>query len=334
MPTPSTPIRRWAITGATGLLGNNVLRALVAQGASVRVLARGKDRKELAGVDAEVIVGDLDDPAALQRCFAGAEVVIHAAALVWIGYGRRAEMERVNVEGTRAVCAAVPAGARLLHVSSVDGLGLRSRAQPADEDCAPADHEGGVPYVDTKRAADRVVRASGVDHVIVHPTFMIGPWDWRPSSGRMVLAVQRGDARIAPAGGNNFVHVRDVVHGTLAAASGASGRAWILGNENLDYFEAWTRFAAALGAPKPLLRLPAWAVSAAAGAMRLAERMGLPEGEEINSAATKMSTLPHYFDPSRARRELGMPATPIEEAVRDAWAWFSAPRPEGQLVEQ
>jgi dihydroflavonol-4-reductase len=288
----------------------------------VRVLARGAGRKELAGVDAEVVVGDLDDPDPLRRCFAGAEVVVHAAAQVWIGYGRRAELERVNVEGTRAVCAAVPAGARLVQVSSVDGLGMRTREQPADEGCAPQAHEGGVPYVDTKRAADRVVRESGVEHVIVHPTFMIGPWDWRPSSGRMVLAVQRGDAKVAPAGGNNFVHVRDVVAGTIAAAAGPSGRAWILGNENLDYFEAWTRFAAALGVAGPKLRLPGGLVRGAAGLLRLGERLGLPEGEEVNAAATWMSTLPHYFDPSRARAELGLPATPIEEAVREAAAWF------------
>lgn len=312
---------RWAVTGATGLLGNNLVRTLVARGDRVRVLARGTGRKELAGVDVEVIPGDLDDPDALRRTFAGAEVVVHAAANVWVGDTGRAEMERVNVDGTRAVCAAVPAGARLVHVSSVDGLGMRSRAHPADEDVAPADHEGGVPYVDTKRSADRVVRTSGVEHVIVHPTFMIGPWDWKPSSGRMVLAVAAGQAKLAPTGGNNFVHVGDVVDGVVAASTARSGGAWILGNENLSYREAWSRMAAVLGVGAPWAELPAPLTRLAASALGAAQRFGLREGE-VNRATTAMSLLPHYFDPSRARRELGLRATPLEEAVREAWAFF------------
>jgi dihydroflavonol-4-reductase len=309
--------RTWAITGATGLLGNNLARTLAARGDHVRVLARGGSRKELDGLDAERVDGDLDDADALRRCFAGADVVVHAAAMVWIGYGRREAMERVNVGGTRAVCAALAPGQRLVHVSSVDALGMRTREAPADEACAPAPHEEGVPYVDTKRAADRVVRESGVDHVIVHPCYMLGPWDWKPSSGKMVLEVAKGKAVLAPAGGNNFVHVADVVAGLLAAADGPRGRAWILGNENLSYREAWGVFARATGGRAPVGEVPRWLGMAAAAALT-----PFPEGEEINPASVRMGFLPHFFDPSRARRELGMPATPVEQAARDAWAWF------------
>jgi dihydroflavonol-4-reductase len=320
---------RWAVTGATGLLGNNLVRALVARGDEVRVLARGRtesearDRKELAGLDVTVVPGDLDDAEALRRCFAGAEIVVHAAASVWIGWTGRDDAMRVNVDGTRAVCAAVPAAARLVHVSTVDALGLGTWAAPATEDSAPRDGEGGVPYVDSKRAADRVVRASGTDHVFVFPTYMLGPWDWKPSSGRMVLAVARGIARLAPAGGNNFVHVRDVVEGTIAAARGPSGRGWILGNENLRYVDAWRRIARVVDAPAPIGELPAWAGRAAAVALDAGAALGLREGE-INGASTRMGFLPHWFDPSRARAELAMPQTSLEDAVSDAWAWFRA----------
>lgn len=314
--------RRWAVTGATGLLGNNLVRALLERGAEVTALARGgAGRRELQGLDLRVVDGDLDDVRALAAAFEGADVVVHAAANVWIGYGGRAEMERVNVGGTRAVCAALPAGARLVHVSSVDGLGLGTWDRPAGEDVAPRAEEGGVPYVDTKRAADRVVRESGVDHVVVHPTYMLGPWDWKPSSGRMLLEVAKGLARIAPGGGNNFVHVRDVCEGVLAAAEGPSGRAWILGNENLAYRDAWARMAQVVGASGPVGTLPRWVGAAAAGALDLARGVGLPEGD-VNAASVRMSFLPHVFDPSRARAELGLPATPFEEAVRDAWEWF------------
>lgn len=322
--------RRWAVTGATGLVGNNLVRLLRDRGAEVTVLARGSkgrpaaERRELAGLDLRVVEGDLLEEDALRRALDGADVVVHAAASVWVGVTGREEAERVNVGGTEAVCRALPSGARLLHVSSVDALGLGTRAAPANEDTAPRPEEGGVAYVDTKRAADRVVRAAGVDHVIVHPTFMIGPWDWRPSSSQMVLEVASGKARLAPCGGNNFVHVRDVCEGIVAAALGApAGSAWVLGNENLDYFEAWTRIAKVVGAPAPLGRLPRWVGGLAAGALHLPLWLGMAEGA-INPVTTRFGFVDHYFDPSRARASLGLAATLLEEAVAEAWAWFQA----------
>lgn len=302
-------------------MGNNLVRMLLDLGAEVTVLVRGRDRREIAGLDLRVVSGDLDDGAALRDTFAGADVVVHAAASVWVGVTGGEEAERVNVGGTRAVLAALPSSARLLHISSVDGLGLGTRERPADETVAPRPEEGGVPYVDTKRAADAVVRASGRDHVILHPTYMIGPWDWRPSSSRMVLEVASGKARLAPSGGNNFVHVRDVCEGILAAAGAPSGSAWILGNENLTYFDAWTRMARVVGVAPPLGTLPAWMGAIAAGASRIPLALGFREGV-INPATIRMSFLPHYFDPSKARRELALPATPLETAIAEAWDWF------------
>jgi dihydroflavonol-4-reductase len=322
---------RYAVTGSTGLLGNNLVRTLRDQGHTVRVLVRAasaaeaRARREVADLaaDVEILAGDLDDGDRLRALTRGADIVVHAAADVWIGHTRRAAMERVNVEGTRAVCGATPASARLVHVSTVDAIGLGTAAAPATEDTPPRPEEGGVPYVDTKRAADAVVRASGVDHVIVHPTLMFGPWDWRPSSGRMLLAVARGQARLAPDGGNNFVHVADVVAGTIAAARGPSGRAWILGNENLTYRDAWSRMATIAGAPPPLATIPRALGRVAASALDGLRHVGLPEGE-VNGAAVRMGFLPHYFDPARARAELDLPATPVERAFRDAWDWFRA----------
>lgn len=213
------PFRRWAVTGGTGLVGNNLVRTLVAGGAEVAVLARRPPRPEFAGLPVREVPGDLDDVDALRACFADADVVVHAAAKVDIGRADPGAYERVNVAGTRNVLAALPPAARLLHVSTVDALGMRTRAAPADEDTPPAAHEGGIPYVDTKRAADELVRASAADWRIVYPTFMLGPWDWRPSSGQMLLEIAAGRGTFAPPGGNNFVDVRDVVAAMVRAAA-------------------------------------------------------------------------------------------------------------------
>lgn len=319
--TPPIPFQRWAITGGTGLVGNNLVRLLVDRGAHVTVLSRRAPRKEFAGLAVTEIEGDLDDTVALQRCFAGADVVVHSAAMVDIRQTGKADFERINVQGTRNVLAALPKGARLLHVSSVDALGMRSRENPADEDCAPAAHEGGVPYVDTKRAADALVQQSAVDWRIVYPTYMLGPWDWRPSSGQMVLEIATGKGAFAPSGGNNFVDVRDVVEAMVVAAALPSGGRWILGNANLSYREAWTIMAAVTGARPPMGELPHWLGSLASGALSAVEAIGLPEGV-INASSVRMSFAPHYFTSERARRDLDMRSTPLKETVEAAWKWF------------
>lgn len=338
----------WAVTGATGLVGNNLVRRLCADGARPRALVRSRggapgSRRELAGVDVQVVDGDLA-AGPLAELVRDTDVVVHAAANVWVGTTGGEEMERVNVGGTRLVCEAMlaevarraevagragatPAPLRLVQVSSVDALGLGTREAPANEDTAPREAEANVAYVATKRAADRVVREAitrGLDAVFVYPTYMIGPWDWRPSSGKMVLEIARGKGLFAPAGGNNFVDVRDVVEGLLRVARDApSGSAWVLGNENLSYREAWTRMARVVGARAPLGELPRWIGLTAAAFLELPLALGLREGE-INPATTRMSFLPHYFDPTRARTTFALPSTPLETAVADAWAWFQA----------
>ena len=101
MPPTSTlipPFRRWAVTGGTGLVGNNVVRALVAAGAEVRVLSRRPPRREFAGLPVEEVPGDLDDIAALSRLFAGVDVVVHAAAMVEVRLGGRAEMSEFLIQ--------------------------------------------------------------------------------------------------------------------------------------------------------------------------------------------------------------------------------------------
>ena len=316
------------VTGATGLVGANVARALLAANHTVRVGVRPtSNRRGVEDLEVEEVLLALEDEASDRAAMEDCEVVIHAAAAVWIGRTGRETLERVNVEGTRTICrAAADAGVRrLVHVSSVDALGLRTLEEPADEACAPNMAWLDCAYVDTKLAAERVVLqwcSEGLDAVIVNPGYMIGPWDVRPSSGQMVLEVARGLARLAPAGGNCFVDVRDVADGVLRALDkGVTGRRYILGGENLTYLEAWGLIARVVGvsgpigvAPRPLL----WTVGQA-GAL-----VGRVTGVEpaVNPISVVMGGLPHYFDSTRAKQELGYQNHELTRAVHDAWTWF------------
>jgi len=332
------------VTGATGLVGNNVVRLLLNRGRRVRVLVRpdgSSAGRPLAGLQVDTAPAGLLDEPGMRRAVEGAACVVHSAAMVHVGWRNLDEMRRVNVDGTRIVAqAARRAGARLIHVSSVDALGLRPDGVPADEETTP----GGMlecPYVVTKREAERAVLEEvdrGLDAVIVNPVYMIGPWDWKPSSGRMLLEVGAGRGTFAPPGSNDFVDVRDVAQGIFAAMTGGrTGRRYILGGQPLSYLDAWRIFARISGRMQPLGVAPTALVHVAGWCGDVASlflRQELP----VNSAATGMSMLPHNFSCSRAEAELGYTRRPFEAAAQDAWDWFvehgyaRAPKPRAVLA--
>jgi dihydroflavonol-4-reductase len=177
----------------------------------------------------------------------------------------------------------------------------------------------------TKRGAEQVlleIVAEGLDAVIVNPVYMFGPWDWKPSSGRMILEVARGWALLAPPGGNDFADVRDVAAGILAAARrGRRGRRYILGGEPLSYLDAWRMIAQHVGVrgPRRKMRRPVMFVAGRAGDL-WAKIRGV-EGD-VNSAAVAMSRLEHHYSHARATAELDYRPRPAREAIEGAWRWF------------
>src|SRR5262245_18586397 len=242
---------KYLVTGATGLLGNNIVRQLVAAGESVRVLARAtSDPRPLDGLAVERVAGDVRDPAATALACRDVDVIVHSAGHVHLGWKQLDQHRAINVEGARNVAAAArAANVRLIHVSAINALGLGCLDEPANEESAlPGIVE--CPYVVTKREAERVVMAEvdrGLDAVIVNPGCMFGPWDWKPSSGKMLLAVTKF-APIYPLGAVSFCDARDVAAGVVAAAiRGTRGRQYILGGHNLSYLDAWRQMARLVG---------------------------------------------------------------------------------------
>jgi dihydroflavonol-4-reductase len=315
------------VTGATGLLGNNVVRLLLERGQRVRVLIRKQsDPRPLEGLAVEVAHGDIRDKEAVRSAVTGAKAIVHAAG--WLGLTwQRLELARaINVGGACHVAdAALESGARMIHVSTVDAMAPGSENQPADEETP-----GSKPpcsYVVSKREAEQEIQcrvSRGLDAVIVNPGFLIGPWDWKPSSGQMVLEIARRFAPVAPRGGLSICDPRDVAAGILAAIErGRPGRRYLMTGENMTYFEAWRRFAALNGRRGPLKRMsrPAAWLGGAVG--DLWERFSQRE-TMVNSAAIRISNLFHYYSCQRAIDELGYQFRPADESIRDAWNWFVA----------
>jgi nucleoside-diphosphate-sugar epimerase len=318
------------VTGATGHIGNNLVRALLARNERVRVLVRADSSpKPLAGLEVERSVGDLRDEASLERAVAGAERVYHVAAMISIRGGDRDALWDVNVAGTaRLLSAARKAGVRrVVHTSSFGAIG-RSPTGPSSEEHLLDPNEPATDYERSKAESELEVRRErerGLDACIVNPCATVGPFDFRPSLvGRTFVDFAHGKMKAYVPGGFDWVPMRDVVSGhLLAMEKGGSGERYLLSGEvaSLDQILAW--LAEDTGRPRPRWRVPAALMLAASVPKDWLEARFFPEKyPRFNRHSIRLLTSGKYGTNQKARRELGLAPTPIRQAFRDAVTWF------------
>lgn len=316
------------LTGATGLLGNNLARLLAARGDRVTVLVRTEPHPEVfEGLDVDIVDGELLDAECIDEAVSRCDAVIHSAAVLHIGWRRMEESLRVNRDGTSVVAEAALRHRRpMVHISTVNTLAL-GRGKPTTEDTplTPAASQVPCAYVTSKLASNEVVREAvrrGLDARIVHPGFMLGPWDWKPSSGKMMLELARRYVPCYPTGGCSVCDVRDVASGVLAAMDqGRPGRSYILAGANVTYRRLWQEMTIRLGRSMPSLPAGPLIRFAVGTVMNLGTRLTGNEGD-INSASMKMGSQLHWHDSSRAREELGYSNRTFDETLDDAAAWI------------
>jgi dihydroflavonol-4-reductase len=319
------------VTGATGFIGANVVRELLARGQAVRVLVRPtSDRRAIAGLPVDICEGDLRDPLSIRRAMAGVRHVYHVAADYRLWTRDPRELYRTNVDGTRAVLAAsAEAGVeRVVHTSSVGALGIPADGSPGTETTPATLGDMVGPYKASKFLAEEVARewaARGLPVVIVNPSTPVGPWDVKPTpTGRIIVDFLHGRMFATLDTGLNLVDVRDVARGhVLAAERGRIGERYILGNRDLPLGEIFRLLAALTGYPAPRLRIPYAVAWASALAMEAGARI---TGREPRASLTsvRMARKRMYFSPARAVQELGLPQTPVDEALAAAVEWFAA----------
>lgn len=320
------------LTGASGLLGGNLVRVLRDAGHTPVCTRRGSSRVgHLDALEPVWVDADLGDADALARAFDGCERVVHCAASTSVLPRATPALWSANVDGTGWVLKACEwAGVtRLVHVSSTVAVGVSDDGTPCTEGSAWNLREHGLAdgYAVTKRAAeglvDLAVEAGSVDAVIVNPAFLFGPYDARPSSGRMILEVAAGRARFATPGRNCFVDARRVAEGVwLAAERGATGRRYILGGENLTYGEAFARIATVVGASPPALQVPRALAAPLGWAGDLVQALTGRE-QAVTSTTLAWGYHPGFvMDSGRARAELGWDPGSLDDGIRAAWDWF------------
>jgi len=317
---------RVAVTGANGHVGGNLVRALLAAGHAVRVLVHHRT-EALDGLAVERLRGDVDSPATLRALFAGVDLAYHLAAQVSVDGDHGGRVQRVNVEGTRNVAdAALAAGVRrLVHMSSVHAF-VTAPGRPITEASPRADGPGYAAYDRSKAAGEEQVRqaiARGLDAVILNPTGVLGREDFRPSRmGRFFLLLFRRRLPALVEGGFDWVDVRDVVAGALAAAArGRTGDNYLLSGNYATVPELAALAARVTGVPAPRLTTPRWLAGASAPAALLLARALRPDPLFTPEAVRALGAAPRVSH-AKAAEELGYAPRPLADTVADVYRSF------------
>jgi dihydroflavonol-4-reductase len=315
------------VTGATGHLGNNIVRELLARGRTVRILEHVQS-SSLDGLPVEKRRGDILDPQSLLSACEDVEVVYHCAALVSIAPAHDPRVIRTNTLGTKNVVeACLAAGVRrLVHASSIHALAPGGSNGVTDEDCAPNLGRGTTSYDLSKVAGEAEVRAGvarGLDAVIINPAAVIGPHDYFPHlAGRALIDMYFGKLPISIAGGFNWVDARDVATGALAAeARGGAGERYLLSGKWASLSDMAAMMEAATGRRGPRLVAPLWL--ARLGVPYIAAFAALSRTQPLYTAAALRALSEHRgCTNAKARRELGFAPRPLERTIADTFKFY------------
>jgi dihydroflavonol-4-reductase len=322
------------VTGGTGLVGSNLVHALVKEGVRVRVLFRGEsDLRGIANTEAEAVRGDVRNPEAVRQAMKGCDTVFHTAAIISHWPNDRASMNEINVRGTAVVVDAALSAhiEKFVHTSSIAAIGP-SRDDAVMTETTPYDPGPfTVGYRASKHAAELVI-AQGIGHglpgVIVNPAVIMGRRDYRFHGGRIIRDVVRRRIFYAPAGGTNIVSVDDVVAGHMAAARmGRIGERYILAGENRTFREIFEIVAEETGGIAPLFTVPrpfVWAVATVTEGVAGALRTRPWVTRELVAGIGRF----RRYSSEKAIRELGYTSRSLRATVRETYAWY---REEGLL---
>ena len=325
------------VTGATGFLGSHVARVLAEQGAELRLLVRPtSDLRNLDGLNADRVVGDLRDPASIAKALSGCDVVFHVAAdyRLWVRGRDSNEMYRSNVEGTRSLLEAVRKQGvrRVVYTSSVATMGFTSGAgskngQVADETSPVSLRDMIGHYKRSKFMAEQVAvdaAKSGVDVVIVNPTTPIGERDIKPTpTGRIVVDFLKRKFPAYVETGLNLVDATECARGHVQALEkGRSGERYILGGENLTLKQILDRLAAITSLPSPTLKLPYIFALAAGVVDEMVTGRLLGREPRATIDAVRMGRKMMFVSSAKAERELGWRTVPVDAALRRSVDWF------------
>lgn len=318
---------RAAITGASGHVGANLVRLLIERDYDVCAVVHG-DARGVEGLTCRRAPGSVLDQSSLCDTFKGAEIVFHLAAVITLNRDRSGIVWRTNVEGTRNVVKACIANGvrRLIQCSSIHAFSVYPLHEVVTEERALA-MEPNLPDYDRSKVGGELEALKGIERglevVIINPTAVVGPNDFKPSRmGQFLLEVKAGKMPAVVQGGFNWVDARDVSLGAEAAARvGKSGGRYLLAGHHKSLMELATIASEITGATPPRFASPIWM---ARMALPFGALLSAITGKEQKFTSDSLRAVTHHQNISheKAARELGYAPRALQESIADTYKWF------------
>lgn len=319
------------VTGANGLLGVNVVRELLRANMEVKAFVRpAANLRGLKDVPCQVVRGEISSYDDIFQALVDCDAVIHTASTTSIRPLEFEHFRKINVDSTKNVVQAVlqQGNKRLVHVSTANAFGPGSKDNPGSESSPFTLRHYHSGYVNSKYMAQQHVlqnvKKNDLNAVVVNPTFIIGSYDSKPSSGKIILYGLRQGIQWCPSGGKNFVHVRDVAQGIHRAMTlGKNGECYLLAGENLTYKEFFLQLNRIAGRRRLIIPVPKMAIHLA-GAVGEAWNRVMNQKLTFNKTNAHLLTLDNYYTGEKAIQEFNLEPTPIKYAIEEALTWFKS----------
>ena len=316
------------VTGANGLLGSNLVRKLAQKNYTPKAMVRKTSNlHSIQDIGVEIVKGDLLGSNAIRKALNNCNVVIHAAANTSQWPNNFDNYKEANIDATQLLLEeSLMAGVeKFIFVSSANTFAPGTKASPGDENSPFTKVQAQSGYMLSKYKAQKLVLNFAKEHqfpaVVVNPTFMLGKYDAKPSSGQLILMAQKRWMP-CPEGGKNFVHVEDVASGIVnAIGKGKDGSCYLLANENLSYFEFFSKMKTICGFPHHQVKIPKVFFYSAGLVGRILEKI-FHTPVKLNTVNAKLLVAENYYSGKKAIRNLQLPQTPIEKAIEDTLEWF------------
>lgn len=317
------------ITGADGMLGSSICREALNQGYSVRAMVLPERKiNVLEGLNIELVQGNLLDAVAVEKAVDGCDYVINVAASTQIWPRRSPFIWKVNYESIIHLVEACKRFKvkRLVQIGTANSFGHGPLENPGTEETPFNGKAYKMDYVDSKYKAQCYIidqcKEGNLSAIVINPTFMIGPYDSGPSSGKMLMTLFEGKLPGYTSGIKNFVASKDVaVAAVNGLVMGQSGECYIAGNENLSFEQFFIKACAIRGIPFNMKKVPNFLIYTVGIWSSIWARIsGRPPKLGFHMAL--QAVMQQCYCPLKARKELNMPSTPIEEAIQQCVTWW------------
>ena len=313
------------VTGANGLLGHHVVMELIKRALSVKIIVRSIKNVHFDLEKVEVETGNFTNYGDLKKAATGCDAIIHIAAATALDFSHYIDYEKININASKQLLeiASELSINNIVYVSTANTIGYGNKKHYADEKNSIQYPFTSSFYAKSKLAAEKIFQSYSSDKhiVIINPSFLVGSYDTKPSSGKLLLMGYGKRIMFVPRGGKNFVSVNDVAVACCNALTmGISGQRYLAAGENLSFKKFYKLQSKIGGYPQRIIKIPDFILLIIAFAGDIINFFKIKTS--LTSVNLKQLMIREYYNNTRARQELLMPVTPIEQAVKEAIHWF------------